>query len=206
MANGNNINTDNNKTKDVFGRLAVTYRTADITLTVGGFGYYSGNTVDSLTTNPENGTRYKDRLWRAGPDLTFTLNTPLYVNLYSQILFGEDSNATGFGKKATWWGGFVQAEIKPITELILYGRYDWIEGDRFDDTDVTINEVSGTIGPVKPRLWDVVVGAQYFLYENFKLIGEYRHGEKDLSPASPTIEQLKRTEEEAVFAGFRLAF
>ncbi len=212
VVNGNNVNADNNKTKDIFGRLAFTYTIPSMTMTVGGFGYYSGNTVDNLTTNPENEAKYKDRLWRAGPDITFTLNTPLYVNLSSQILFGEDSNATGFGKKATWWGGFVQAEVKPITELILYGRYDWIEGERFNDTDVTINGASGTIGPVEPSLWDVVIGAQYFLYENFKLIAEYRHGEKDLRPgtsANPDvqpIDQLKKTEEDAVFAGFRLAF
>ena len=206
VVNGNSINTDNNKTKDVFGRLALSYRTGNATVTVGGFGYYSGNTVDNLTTNPENGARYKDRLWRAGPDVTLTLHTPLYINLSSQILFGEDSNVTGFGKKATWWGGFVEADVKPINELVLYGRYDWIDGDRFNDTDVTINGVSGTIGPVKPELWDVVIGAQYFLYENFKLIGEYRHGEKDLSPASPTVSQLKKTEEDAVFAGFHLVF
>ena len=212
VVNGNNVNADNNKTKDIFGRLAFTYTIPSMTLTVGGFGYYSGNTVDNLTTNPENGAKYEDRLWRAGPDITFTLNTPLYLNISSQILFGEDSNATGFGKKATWWGGFVQAEVKPITELVLYGRYDWIEGDRFNDTDVTINGASGTIGPVEPSLWDVVIGAQYFLYENFKLIAEYRHGEKDLRPgtsANPDvqpIDQLKRTEEDAIFAGFRLAF
>lgn len=206
VVNGNNTNTDNNKTKDVFGRLALTYTIANTTLTVGGFGYYSDNTVDNLTTNPENGARYKDRLWRTGPDISFTLLKPLYLNLYSQILFGEDSNATGFGKKASWWGGFVQGEVKPLDELILYGRYDWIDGDRFNDTDVTINGASGTIGPVEPRLWDVVIGAQYFLYENFKLTAEYRRGEKDLNPARPTVSQLKKTEEDAVFAGFRLVF
>lgn len=206
VTNGNNINADNNKTKDVFGRLAFTYITTNTYMTVGGFGYYSGNTVDNLTTNPENGARYKDRLWRAGPDISFTLLKPVYVNLFSQIFFGEDSNATGFGKKASWWGGFVQAEVKPINELVLYGRYDWIDGDRFNDTDVTINGASGTIGPVKPRLWDVVIGAQYFLYENFKLIAEYRRGEKDLRPESSTVSQLKKTEEDAVFAGFHLVF
>ncbi len=212
VANGNNINADNNKTKDVFGRLAFTYTIANTTWTVGGFGYYSGNTLDSLTTNPENGASYKERLWRAGPDISVTLNTPLYLNISTQILFGEDSNATGFGKKASWWGGFVQAEVKPLDKLILYGRYDWIDGDSFNDSTVTINGASGTIGPVKPSLWDVVIGAQYFLYENFKLIAEYRHGEKDLKPgtsANPDvqpIDQLKTTVEDAVYAGFRVVF
>lgn len=106
----------------------------------------------------------------------------------------------------------MQAEVKPLDKLILYGRYDWIDGDSFNDSTVTINGASGTIGPVKPSLWDVVIGAQYFLYENFKLIAEYRHGEKDLKPgtsANPDvqpIDQLKTTVEDAVYAGFRVVF
>lgn len=208
VVNGNNINTDNNKTKDGFGRLAFSYPILNTTLTVGGFGYYSGNTLDSLTSNPDfvNGAKYKDRLWRVGPDISLTLTEPIYVNLFSQILFGRDSDATGFGKAATWWGGFVQAEVKPLSELIVYARYDWINGDQFNDTNVTINGASGTIGPVNPRLWDAVVGAQYFLYENFKLTAEYRHGKKELRPDSQTVSQLKKTDEDAVFTGFRLAF
>ena len=206
VVNGNNINPDNNKTKDVFGRLAGTYTIANTTLTVGGFGYYSGNTLDSLTTNTDNGASYKDRLWRVGPDISVTLTAPIYVNLFSQILFADDSNATGFGKKAKWWGGFVELDIKPLDALVLYGRYDWINGRRFDDTGVTISGVSGTIGPVHPRLWDVVIGAQYFLWENFKLITEYRHGLKDLQPTLSDVEQLKKTKENAVFAGFQMVF
>ncbi len=212
VVNGNNVNPDNNKTKDVFGRLAFAYITPYTYTTIGGFGYYSGNTLDNLTTNPDSSARYKNRLWRYGPDVSFTVVKPLYVSLYSQILFGEDSNATGFGKKVSWWGGFAGADIKPINELVLYGRYDWIDGDRFDDTSVAIfnvktgENVSGTIGPVKPRLWDVVVGAQYFLYENFKLIAEYRHGEKDLGSVPSDVDQLKKTKEEAVFGGFQLVF
>ena len=206
LVNGNNINSDNNQTKDVFGRLASTYTIGSTILSVGGFGYYSGNTLDSLTTHTATTASYKDRLWRVGPDISFTLTKPVYINLFSQVLFAEDSNATGFGRKARWWGGFVEADIKPLDALVLYGRFDWIDGRRFDDTGVTINAVSGETGPVDPRLWDVVIGAQYFLYENFKLIAEYRHGVKDLQPATPVVDQLKKTEENAVFAGFHLVF
>ncbi len=205
-ANGNNVNTDNNKTKDVFGRLAATYTIANTTLTVGGFGYYSGNTLDNLTTNPGTGAGYKDRLWRAGPDISITLASPIYVNLYSQILFSEDSSPTGFGQKAKWWGGFVEVDVKPLDQLVLFARYDWINGRRYDDTGATISGVSGETGPVKPRLWDVVVGAQYFLYENIRLIAEYRRGEKDLRPAIADVAQLKKTTEDAVFVGFHLLF
>ncbi len=206
VVNGNNINPDNNKTKDGFGRLAATYTVANTILTVGGFGYYSGNTLDSLTTIPTTSVGYKDRLWRAGPDISVTLTAPIYVNLFSQLLFAEDSNATGFGKHAKWWGGFVEADVKPLDQLVLYGRYDWISGRRFDDTGVTISGVAGSIGPVHPRLWDIVVGAQYFLWENFKLISEYRYGVKDLRPTISDVEQLKKTKENAVYAGFQIVF
>lgn len=206
VVNGNNVNIDNNRTKDVFGRLAFTYPVFDATFTVGGFGYYSGNTLNSLASNPEHGGKYRDRLWRAGPDISLTLNAPVYMNIFSQILFGRNSNATGFGKAATWWGGFVQAEVKPLSELIVYARYDWINGDRFNDTNVTINGISGSIGPVNPKLWDALAGVQYFLYNNFKLIAEYRHGKKELRPDSLTASQLIKIEENAVFVGFRLAF
>jgi len=206
VVNGNNLNADNNKTKDLFGRLAATYTIADTTVTVGGFGYYSGNTLDNITTQPATAAAYKDRLWRAGPDISITLAKPIYIDLYSQILFAEDSDATGFGQKARWWGGFVQLDVKPLEQLVLYGRYDWINGRGYDDTGVTINAVSGETGPVHPRLWDVIVGAQYYLYENIRLMAEYRHGEKDLRPALSAVGQLKKTEENAVFVGFHLVF
>ncbi len=205
VVNGNNVHTDNNKTKDFFGRLAATYTIGNTTLTVGGFGYYSGNTLDSLTTNSDTGARFKDRLWRAGPDLSVTLTKPIYINLFSQILFAGDSDPTGFGKKARWWGGFVEADVKPLDQLVLYGRYDWMSGRRFDNTDVNTNPDTA-IGPVHPELWDVVIGAQYFLWENFKLIAEFRHGEKDLGAVTPDEEHLKKTKENAVFTGIRLVF
>ncbi len=96
--------------------------------------------------------------------------------------------------------------MKPINELILYRRYDWIRGDHYDDTGIMINGVNGSIGPVDPRLWDTVLGAQYFLYDNFKLIAEYRHGEKDLGSVPASVDQLKKTTENAVFTGVRLVF
>jgi hypothetical protein len=206
VTNGNNVNTDNNKTKDLVGRLASTYTIGSSVVTLGGFGYYSGNTLDSQTTNPDSGASYKSRLWRVGPDITVTLAKPFYINVFSQILFAGDSNPTGFGKKARWWGGFVQADVKPIEPLVLFARFDWINGQQFNDTDMTINGASGAIGPVRPRLWDIVAGAQYYLYENLRLMAEYRRGEKNLRPDVTDVSQLKKTTENAVFAGFQLSF
>lgn len=204
--NGNNTNIDNNNTKDFFARLGVTCRMRSSTLALGGFGYLSGNSLHRAAINPRTDAVYKDRLVRYGPDFRFTLNSPIYVNLFSQILIGKDDNATGFGKEAKWWGGFVQGEVKPLDYLILFGRYDWIKGDRFDDTGESVNEENGNIGPVDPRLVDVVAGIQYYLHENFKLIAEYRHGEKDLGAVPADPQQLRKTEEDSGFIGFRVDF
>lgn len=201
--NGNNTNIDNNNDKDIFGRLAISWRMPSTTIMLGGFGY---NTLHREARNPSSGVEYESRLLRYGPDLRFTLIKPFYLNLFSQILFGEDSNVTGFGKEARWWGGFVQGEVMPRGDFLLFGRYEWIKGDRFDDTDVTINGVSGSVGPVVPRLWDAVFGAQYFLYENFKLIAEYRHGVKDMGAVPPDPTQLAKTEVNEGFVGVRCDF
>ena len=206
LVNGNNVHSDNNNTKDIVGRLAFTYKLPTTTMALGWFSYYSGNTLDSLAINPDTGATYRSHLRRQGPDVRLTFNEPVYVNLYSQILFAKDDNPTGFGQEAKWWGGFVQAEVKPHNHLMVYGRYDWIRGNHFDDTGITINGANGSIGPVDPKIWDIVAGVQYFVYDNFKLIAEYRHGEKDLGSVPAVQEQLKKTVDNAVFTGFRLVF
>lgn len=234
LVNGSNVNPDNNKTKDTFVRLAVTYPPMEhLSLRLGGFGYYSGNTLDSRTTIPgtgdpttgANGVHYGNRLWRVGPDISLTLSDPIYIKLFSQVLFGRDNNLTGFGKAATWWGGFVQAEAKPLGDnawpIIGYIRYDWINADRYNDSGVTItdrfgNTATGIVGPVHPRLWDTVVGMQYYVYQNLKVTAEYRHGEKRLRPGTSSnstgtedvlpANQLAKTVEDAVMTGFQVAF
>lgn len=204
--NGDNVNADNNKTKDFYGRVAYTQKSGNASFKFGGTGYYSGNTLDTLTTNEDTTLGYNNRIWRAGPDFQFTLEAPTYFSVFTQFLFAQDRNATGFGEKARYRGGFLQAELKPSDNLIVYGRYDWIDGDTYDDTGVTINGASGSLGEVDPKLWDAVFGIQYYLWDNYKLIGEYRRGVKELSPDMATAEQLEKTEEDSIFAGFRLVF
>ena len=203
--NGNNIGTDNNKTKDLFARLAWSHKSSKGLLKIGGTGYYSGNTLDGLTTNPDTVVRYEDKLSRVGLDVQFALDKP-FVNLFAQYLWCEDDNPTGFGVKAKWKGGFFQVEGKPTENLVLYGRYDRVDGDAFDDTGVSLNGVSGTIGPEDPSLWDAVIGIQYYLYDHYKLIVEYRHGEKSLDPAVQDMDHLDSIKEDAAYAGFRLVF
>src|SRR6185436_18676159 len=103
------------------------------------FGYYSGNTLDSHTTNEDTGLAYTNRLVRAGVDLKIAWEQPIYFDVFGQFLWGRDSNATGLGEEAKWRGGFVQLDLKPSEDFVLYGRYDWIDGDKYDDTDVTLN-------------------------------------------------------------------
>jgi hypothetical protein len=43
---------------------------------------------------------------------------------------------------------------EPFESLSTYGRYDWLHGDRFDDT-----EAGGVTGPVGPREWAAVAVA-----------------------------------------------
>lgn len=215
VVNGTNVHPANRPQKDGFAQLLATYPIAEhLSMRLGGFGYYSGNILDSRTINPDTGLHYKDRMWRVGPQISFTLSDPLYAKVFSQVLFGRDNNLTGFGKRATWWGGYVQAEAKLLGEwpIIGYARYDWINADRYNDSNVTINGANGIIGPVHPRLWDAVVGVQYFVYENLKVIAEYRHGEKRLRPGTsdnPGVTpdgQLSKTTEDAVMTGFHIGF
>jgi hypothetical protein len=62
-------------------------------------------------------------------------------------------------------------------------RYDWINGERFDDTGKVVNGAVGTTR-VEPRERDWVLGVQSLIAPNLKLIGELRsHTFEDLAGA-----------------------
>ena len=84
-------------------------------------------------------------------------------------MYSRESNPTGFGEEFKWQGGFHQINWQPKDESIAYVRYDWIHGDNFDDT------AFGGVTRASVNEWDVVVGFQHLIYQNLKLIGEYRH-------------------------------
>lgn len=71
----------------------------------------------------------------------------------------------------SWWGGFSQLNWRVFKPLVAYARWDWIKGNGIDDT------AFGGITRAKPREWDVVLGAQYLIWENFKVATEWQRRE-----------------------------
>ena len=147
---------------------------------------------DGAAFNPDTGEGVLAGLGRRneasalGPDLTLSLEPfDIPVWLETQVLFNHESNPTGFNKSLSWWGGFSQLNWKIVQSLIAYGRYDWLSGDRFDDTTV-----GGVTGPVKPREWAAVGGLQWYVLENFKLVAEYSRHEFNNSASTPSKQLL----------------
>jgi hypothetical protein len=112
----------------------------------------------------------KNDLAKFGVDGTLSL-VPWKIpfSLDNQFMWSREGNPTLFGVPFTWIGGFHQLNWWISKEAVAYGRFDWIQGKEFNDVP------SGGITDVKPREWDVVAGAQYLLYQNVKLVAEFRH-------------------------------
>jgi hypothetical protein len=107
-----------------------------------------------------------------GPDATLSLapyNLP--VSLENNVLYNRESNPTGYGVEFVWWGGFHQLNYIPTKRSVVYARYDWIYGNFFDDTG------AGGESKSHPMEWDIIGGLQFLIYDNLKIIGEYRHHE-----------------------------
>lgn len=192
--NGSNNDSDANREKDVFGRLALTW--ADQTLGV--FGYYSsdiysdGLRSDAAFVLPPTGTgifsgvERPNRRWSVGPDLTLRaepLDVPVWIE--AQVLFNHEGSPTGFDTGFDWWGGFAQLNAKIVRSVVAYGRYDWLRGGHFNDT-----VAGGVTGPVRPREWAAVGGLQWYLLENFKLVGEYSRREFKNTASTPAEQKI----------------
>lgn len=190
VTNGSNNKSDPNTEKDFFGRLALTWRGQ----TLGVFGYWSPDlysdklrsdfAIDAGGIFSESGG--KNKFFSVGPDLTLSLDPiKLPVWLETQVLFNHENDPTGFDKSFTWWGGFSQLNWKVVKPLLAYARYDWLRGNRFDDTTV-----GGVTGPVKPREWQATVGLQWYVLENLKLVAEYSRHEFRNSASEPSGQKL----------------
>ena len=181
VTNGSNINADPNTEKDFFGRVGLEWWGQRL----GFFGYYSPDIYDDSQRADGSianglvlsGRQLANRMSAFGPDLYLTLEPwDIPVWLETQILFNQESDPTGFKRSFSWWGGFSQVNGKiPVRAKFLqwitaYARYDWLHGDRFDDTPD-----GGVTGVVRPREWQVVGGLQWFIFENLKIITEYSH-------------------------------
>jgi hypothetical protein len=197
VTNGSNDNTDNNKSKDMYGRFVARYYMSSL----GVFGFHSpdtygsGNRLDPAFQIGTNGTAGCVGTWAPGCggiynpvpgspgfngrnaatavgvdgtlNLTPFINIPISID--NQYMWRNETNPTGFNTQLKWTGGFHQVNWFLTPQLVAYGRYDWIKGKPFNDTPF------GGITFSHPSEHDIVAGIQYAVFENVKLIGEARH-------------------------------
>ena len=193
LTNGSNLNSDPNTEKDFFGRIAIRWWGQ----VLGVFGYYSpdiyddfqrfdGSTAAAPGVGIFSGTRARNSFYGAGPDLTIDLRQfeiPVWIE--NELLFNRESNPTGFGKRFEWWGGFSQLYLALPKHVVAYARYDWIEGDHFNDT-----ALGGVTGPMSPHEWDAVVGIQWYVLENLRIGPEYLYRKYTNDGGRPVHEKL----------------
>ncbi len=226
-SNDSNVNADNNESKSVFGRLSVTF----MDQTLGFFGMYSPDVLDK--TPPAGFPRASSSVTRFGPDLHLRFfDERLTVKL--QHLWARDSDPTGVGTAFEFSGGFAEVNYvlrSPIGTFVPLARFDYVLGDRFDNTEAFERSVGrsvalgrrvrtlaqepmggeegGELGPVrtKPRLFAYTLGVQYLPWENVKFTAEatYRETKEELSREEATVER-DRTREWLVGLQVRVAF
>lgn len=217
ITNGSNNQADPNTEKDVFGRLALHW----FGQVFGVFGYYSPDIHDDVQrldgaasaftfTLPDgttttgtvfSGRQRANRFTSVGPDLLLSLQPwEIPVWLETQVLFNEEHDPMGFGKSFDWWGGFTQLYVQPIRQITAYARYDWLQGKTFNDT-----ALGGATGPVRPREWDVVVGAQWYVLENLKIGPEFMHREYSGDKTATGLGFVHRPELKENFIGVRVS-
>jgi hypothetical protein len=188
ITNGSGNSSDPNTEKDFFGHVAVRWWGQRL----GFFGYYSPDIYNDpqrddgsvLNGFIMSGRQLANRFLAYGPDLTLSLE-PLEIPVWleTQVLFNHESNPTAFNKSYSWWGGFTQlngtipVRAKYLQWITAYGRYEWLHGDRYDDTAVCgatdAEPICGVTGRVKPHEWQAVGGLQWYILENLKIITEY---------------------------------
>jgi hypothetical protein len=95
------------------------------------------------------------------------------VTLENQLMYRKETNPTGFAQEFSWKGGFSQLNWYMSKTNVLYGRYDYLSGDPFDDTKTTVNGVTG-ITRSTPKEHDLVFGWQHLYEQNVKFVFEYR--------------------------------
>jgi hypothetical protein len=183
ITNGSNNSSDPNTEKDFFGHVAVRWWGQRL----GFFGYYSPDIYNDSQRDDGSvlngfimsGKQLANRFTAFGPDLTLSLEPwEIPVWLESQVLFNRESNPTAFNKSFSWWGGFSQlngtipVRAKYLQWITAYARYEWLRGNRFDDT-----AVGGVTGLVHPHEWQAVAGLQWYILENLKIVTEYSRRE-----------------------------
>ncbi len=171
ISNGSNASGDNNSLKDIYGRFTLRAKGQSL----GFFAYHSGDTYDDTLRAAGalggimSGAQVSNKHSTYGPNFTLSLapfGTPVWLD--NDILFRRESSPTGYGVAFNWKGGMHQLNWQYSKLTMAYLRYDWVTGDRFNDT------VAGGSTLVEPREKDYVLGVQTLVAPNLKLIGEYR--------------------------------
>jgi hypothetical protein len=188
LTNASNTLSESNGSKGVYGRYVMRWYNQSL----GGFAFYASDISSdeqraTAVAFPDLGGRtvlntshFTNSTVRAGPDATLSLAPfGIPVNLENCVLYNRESNPTGFGSEFAWWGGFHQLNWFISPSAVTYARYDWINGNSFDDT------VAGGVTRADPREWDVIGGVQFLVLQNLKLIGEYRHHEFEDRASTP---------------------
>jgi hypothetical protein len=200
LSNGSNGKSDNNTTKDVYGRWVMRYYNQSL----GFSAFHSGDQYDdTMRTNASqanvtgtgimSGLQDANRSNRLGVDFTLSLApTGVPVWLENQFMVNNESNPTGFGKEFKWKGGFNQLNWQISKNTIAYTRYDWIKGDNINDKGVTLNGFTGLTNST-PNEKDFILGWQHLVDQNVKLIAEFRHHifeDKATDAGQPSIAKL----------------
>jgi hypothetical protein len=197
VTNASNGKADNNTSKAIYGRVVFRYYGQSL----GFSGITASDTYDdnlrsnaSIAANPTtgimSGRQDANKMTRLGIDSTLSL-APMGVPVWleNQYVSSKEDNPTGFGREFKWKGGFHQLNWQPSKVTITYARYDYVKGDRFDDSGVVLGGIRG-ITTVKPEETDYVVGFQHLLDPNIKLIGEYRHHRFEDKAGLPVVARL----------------
>ena len=186
-ANDSNVSGDNNGSKSVFGRLAVTF----MNQTLGFFGMHSPNILDSNRQDGFPGTR--DSVTRWGPDLYLRFLDERLTFAF-QHLWARDSDPTGVGTPFQWQGGFAEVNYifkTPIGQFVPLGRFDYVLAKKFDNTaEALSNPLAPSPVVTKPRIFSWTIGVQYLPWENIKISPEitYRETTERLSKTESTVE------------------
>ncbi len=185
-SNDSNVNGDNNGSKSVFGRLAVTF----MNQTLGFFGISSPNTLDSERQAGFPGAH--NSVVQLGPDLYLRFLDERLTFAF-QHLWARDSDPTGVGTPFRWQGGFAEVNYMfktPLGQLVPLGRFDYVLTDKFDNTaEALANPLAPSPVVTKPRIFSWTIGLQFLPWENIKISPEFTYRE--------TTERLSKTESTA---------
>ncbi|MBF0458467.1 MAG: hypothetical protein HQK99_11305 [Nitrospirae bacterium] len=194
ITNASNSSADNNNAKGFYGRYVMRWYGQ----TLGVFAFYTSDTYDDGIRNDASifnggimsGKAASNSNGRIGPDLTLSAvpyGVPVWLE--NQYMYVYENNPTGFDKGFAWQGGFHQLNYQFIPKAVIYGRYDWVKGDLYDDTSTRINGVFGQTR-TRPNEYDIVAGLQFTIAANVKLLGEYRYHEFKDTASVPNSSRL----------------